>query len=190
MLNEERWKGLIPDEYLSASALDPNLIGPTLPPIPPFTFPTGPTGSTGPFATNTNAFIVNFTTTALIPQGTGIPLDTNLILTPGISHTPGSSVINLDAGTYLVEYNTVSQAPTGNFVSTRSLLNGSTITGAIVVSPQVASGTFQSLSSGFLIIAPNPVNTLEIAADSLGGNIYNSQFASIPNLSVRIVRLS
>ncbi|SFM38293.1 exosporium leader peptide, partial [Bacillus sp. 5mfcol3.1] len=48
MLNEERWKGLIPDEYLSASALDPNLIGPTLPPIPPFTFPTGPTGSTGP----------------------------------------------------------------------------------------------------------------------------------------------
>ncbi|MEM5643939.1 exosporium leader peptide-containing protein, partial [Bacillus toyonensis] len=66
MLNEERWKGLIPDEYLSASALDPNLIGPTLPPIPPFTFPTGPTGSTGPFATNTNAFIVNFTTTALI----------------------------------------------------------------------------------------------------------------------------
>ncbi|PFX62293.1 hypothetical protein COL35_29720 [Bacillus toyonensis] len=190
MLNEERWKGLIPDEYLSASALDPNLIGPTLPPIPPFTFLTGPTGSTGPFATNTNAFIVNFTTTALIPQGTGIPLDTNLILTPGISHTPGSSVINLDAGTYLVEYNTVSQAPTGNFVSTRALLNGSTITGAIVVSPQVASGTFQSLSSGFLVIAPNPVNTLEIAADSLGGNIYNSQFASIPNVSVRIVRLS
>ena len=61
MLNEERWKGLIPDEYLSASALDPNLIGPTLPPIPPFTFPTGP------FATNTNAFIVNFTTRVSLP---------------------------------------------------------------------------------------------------------------------------
>ncbi|PES72573.1 exosporium leader peptide [Bacillus cereus] len=33
---------------LHGPALEPNLIGPTLPPIPPFTFPTGPTGITGP----------------------------------------------------------------------------------------------------------------------------------------------
>ncbi|MES5893303.1 collagen-like exosporium glycoprotein BetA [Bacillus cereus group sp. RP43] len=32
---------------LHGPALEPNLIGPTLPPIPPFTFPTGPTGVTG-----------------------------------------------------------------------------------------------------------------------------------------------
>lgn len=171
----------------SAAAFEPNLVGPTLASIPPITFPTG---STGPLATNINAFIVNFTTTALIPQGTGIPLDANLILTSGITHIPGSSVINLDAGTYLVEYNTVSQAPTANFVSTRALLNGSTIAKASVVSPQVAPGTFQSLSTGFIVIAPDPVNTLEIAADSQGGNIYNSQFASIPNVSVRIVKIS
>ncbi|MGN4561960.1 exosporium leader peptide-containing protein [Bacillus cereus group sp. MYBK5-2] len=48
MLNNKKWKGLISNELLSATALDPNLIGPTLPPIPSFTFPTGPTGSTGP----------------------------------------------------------------------------------------------------------------------------------------------
>ncbi|WP_219375562.1 collagen-like exosporium glycoprotein BetA [Bacillus mycoides] len=38
------------EEYiiLHGPALEPNLIGPTLPPIPPFTFPTGPTGITGP----------------------------------------------------------------------------------------------------------------------------------------------
>ncbi|MEK4412606.1 exosporium leader peptide-containing protein [Bacillus sp. FSL L8-0642] len=35
-------------EFLSGSAFDPNLIGPTLPPIPPFTLPTGATGPTGP----------------------------------------------------------------------------------------------------------------------------------------------
>ncbi|WP_324656784.1 hypothetical protein [Bacillus cereus] len=150
----------------------------------------GEPGPTGPVATNTNAFIVNFTTTGLISQGTGIPLDTNLILTPGITHTPGSSVINLEAGTYWIEYNTISQAPTAIFVSTRALLNGSIILGATVVSPQVPSGTFQSLSSGFIVIAPNLVNTLEIDADSLGGNIYNSQFASIPNVSVRIVKIN
>ena len=38
------------EEYiiLHGPTLEPNLIGPTLPPIPPFTFPTGPTGITGP----------------------------------------------------------------------------------------------------------------------------------------------
>ncbi|MGF9954753.1 collagen-like exosporium glycoprotein BetA [Bacillus mycoides] len=36
---------------LHGPALEPNLIGPTLPPIPPFTFPTGPTGITGPTGT-------------------------------------------------------------------------------------------------------------------------------------------
>ncbi|MBK5428581.1 exosporium leader peptide-containing protein [Bacillus sp. TH30] len=35
------------NEVLQANALDPNIIGPTLPPIPPFTLPTGPTGPTG-----------------------------------------------------------------------------------------------------------------------------------------------
>ncbi|MEK4928197.1 exosporium leader peptide-containing protein [Bacillus sp. FSL K6-1338] len=37
------------EEYntLHGPALEPNLIGPTLPSIPPFTFPTGPTGPTG-----------------------------------------------------------------------------------------------------------------------------------------------
>ncbi|MES5893446.1 exosporium leader peptide-containing protein [Bacillus cereus group sp. RP43] len=34
-------------EFLSGSAFDPNLLGPTLPPIPPFILPTGPTGPTG-----------------------------------------------------------------------------------------------------------------------------------------------
>ncbi|PGV95812.1 hypothetical protein COD86_11565, partial [Bacillus cereus] len=44
MLNRKKWKGLIPDELLNGAALDPNLIGPTLPPIPSFTLPTGSTG--------------------------------------------------------------------------------------------------------------------------------------------------
>ena len=36
------------NEMFQANALNPNLIGPTLPPIPSFTLPTGPTGGTGP----------------------------------------------------------------------------------------------------------------------------------------------
>ncbi|PFP75392.1 hypothetical protein COJ95_17820, partial [Bacillus cereus] len=44
MLNKKNQKDFTLDESLNAFALDPNLIGPTLPPIPPFTFPTGDTG--------------------------------------------------------------------------------------------------------------------------------------------------
>ncbi|PGC46241.1 hypothetical protein COM24_28450, partial [Bacillus toyonensis] len=44
MLNKKKWRGLILDELLSAAVLDPDLVGPTLPPIPSFTLPTGPTG--------------------------------------------------------------------------------------------------------------------------------------------------
>ncbi|WP_422424970.1 collagen-like triple helix repeat-containing protein [Bacillus sp. PSXD-155] len=36
------------NEFLSGSAFDLSLLGPTFPPIPPFTLPTGPAGSTGP----------------------------------------------------------------------------------------------------------------------------------------------
>ncbi|MGK8688527.1 MULTISPECIES: exosporium leader peptide-containing protein [Bacillus cereus group] len=39
--------GLNLDELISAEALDPNLVGPTLSTIPSFTLPTGPTGVTG-----------------------------------------------------------------------------------------------------------------------------------------------
>ncbi|QWI60271.1 exosporium leader peptide-containing protein [Bacillus mycoides] len=35
------------DEFLSSTSINPNLVGPTLPPVPPFTLPTGPTGPTG-----------------------------------------------------------------------------------------------------------------------------------------------
>lgn len=48
MFSEKKRKDLIPDNFLSAPALDPSLIGPTFPPIPSFTLPTGSTGPTGP----------------------------------------------------------------------------------------------------------------------------------------------
>ncbi|PEC98263.1 hypothetical protein COD79_26635 [Bacillus cereus] len=51
MYNEDWSKNVFPDETLVAPALNPNLIGPTLPPIPSFTFPTGPTGAIGPTGT-------------------------------------------------------------------------------------------------------------------------------------------
>ncbi|MCW1239245.1 exosporium leader peptide-containing protein [Bacillus pretiosus] len=48
MFNEKSQKDFIFNESISSAAVNPNLVGPTLPPIPPFTMPMGPTGPTGP----------------------------------------------------------------------------------------------------------------------------------------------
>ncbi len=130
------------------------------------------------------------TTTGTIAQGTPVSLDTNLLLSPpDITHTAGSTDIILTEGRYLVEYTVVSSAPTSANVSVRFLLNSSTITGSITVQPAVTAGTFENLSSGFIIDAPNASNILQIAPDSSGGNIFNSSFANTPNISIRIVKL-
>ncbi|PFA86243.1 exosporium leader peptide-containing protein, partial [Bacillus cereus] len=48
MLKKDKFENVYhTNEYLSAASLNPNLIGPTLPPIPSFTLPSGPTGDTG-----------------------------------------------------------------------------------------------------------------------------------------------
>ncbi|KMP36837.1 exosporium leader peptide [Bacillus cereus] len=58
---------------LHGPALEPNLIGPTLPPIPPFTFPTGPTGITGPTgATGFTGIGITGPTGGTGPTGIGI----------------------------------------------------------------------------------------------------------------------
>ncbi|EEM95200.1 collagen-like exosporium glycoprotein BetA [Bacillus thuringiensis] len=63
------------EEYsiLHGPALEPNLIGPTLPSIPPFTFPTGPTGITGPTgATGFTGIGITGPTGVTGPTGLGI----------------------------------------------------------------------------------------------------------------------
>lgn len=63
------------EEYsiLHGTALEPNLIGPTLPSIPPFTLPTGPTGITGPTgATGFTGIGITGPTGGTGPTGIGI----------------------------------------------------------------------------------------------------------------------
>ncbi|MGG0009745.1 exosporium leader peptide-containing protein, partial [Bacillus tropicus] len=45
--SENYLKRLKPGDFISAGELNPELVGPTLPPIPSFTLPIGPTGVTG-----------------------------------------------------------------------------------------------------------------------------------------------
>ncbi|EJR62500.1 exosporium leader peptide [Bacillus cereus VD115] len=66
------------DELLSSAALNPDSIGPTLPPKQPFQFPTGPTGSTG--ATGSTGLTLFPHPLAPDPEPIEIPENTNNFL--------------------------------------------------------------------------------------------------------------
>ncbi|MDS1004505.1 collagen-like protein, partial [Clostridium sporogenes] len=151
----------------------------------------GITGTTGPTATNENAFIANFATAGPIAMGDPVPLDTNILLSPNITHVAGSTDIILAQGIYLVEYNVYSRAVSGTNVSVRLNLNGSEVPGSRVIRTTVPVNQNVDLSSGAIINAPSASNILQMAANSVGGNIFSFVFAStVPNVSLRIVKLA
>ena len=130
MLNKKNWKDFIPNESLSAAVLDPNLVGPTLPPIPPFTLPTGPTG---PVTVATNARFVNGGS-QLVNADEAIPLLTNDLLNgTDINHVLGSGDVTLQPGVYYASYQTAAIIPTppGN-AAIALFLNNVRITGTNV----------------------------------------------------------
>ncbi|MCU5107449.1 exosporium leader peptide-containing protein [Bacillus cereus] len=106
------------EEYiiLHGTALEPNLIGPTLPPIPPFTFPTGPTGIgiTGPTgATGLGILPVFGTITTDVGIGFSVVVNTNINFTlpgpvSGTTLNPVDNSITIDTtGVYSVSFSIV-----------------------------------------------------------------------------------
>ncbi|WP_273545519.1 exosporium leader peptide-containing protein [Bacillus thuringiensis] len=98
---------------MSATVLDANLIGPTLPPIPPFTFPTGPTGIT---VTANNASIIS-TSGATVAVNSTIPL-TAVSQNNGIGICLAGNSINLaPSAIYHVEFYVLANGTNGTDVS-------------------------------------------------------------------------
>ncbi|WP_199874164.1 hypothetical protein [Paraclostridium bifermentans] len=87
-----------------------------------------------------------------------------------------------------MEYTAVTSSGAAN-TSLRLLLNGSTVSGGSAIK-RTTTGELIALSTGLVISAPNVSNTLQIAPDSSGGNIFNSGVAGIPNISIRIIKLN
>ncbi|EEM56525.1 MULTISPECIES: exosporium leader peptide-containing protein [Bacillus cereus group] len=83
------------EEFLFAAALNPQLVGPTLPPIPPFTLPMG-------FLISNYALIENTASIGTITSDKPIPLNINAVSPVGtnISHVAGSPDIILQLGVY------------------------------------------------------------------------------------------
>ena len=86
--------------------------------FPGATGATGPTGTTGPTGAigpavglSQFAYIYNLSPQSL-PIGTPVAFDSNGFLTPGITHTPGSSIITIFfPGTYKITYSITATEP-------------------------------------------------------------------------------
>ena len=163
--SENYLKGLNPDDFISAGALDPKLIGPTLPPIPPFTLPTGPTGATGSTATTSTKAILFGGTNAGFQRTAGSPGADSLTL-PYVAAGAGSivgfsssiNVNNLAAGVYLLQVcdnvpTNLASPGVGQVLSTITLTLTANITGTIVFSIKPTDIGAQPVK----VFNPNPV---------------------------------
>ncbi|MGU3371639.1 exosporium leader peptide-containing protein [Bacillus mycoides] len=86
MFNKKNHRDFIHNESISSAAINPNLVGPTLPPIPPFTLPTGPTGPTGATGPQGN-------TGPTGPPGPAVPTESNIFTTGPIWRNPNTQII-------------------------------------------------------------------------------------------------
>ncbi|EPC8412009.1 exosporium leader peptide-containing protein [Bacillus thuringiensis] len=176
------------EEFLFAAALDPKLVGPTLPPIPPFTLPTGPTGSTG-FLTSNYALIGNTASIGTITNGTPIPLNVNAVGPVGtnISHVAGSPDVILQPGVYSVEY---SASPVDGVAGTSTIqgvqlsLNTSllSLTDSYVISADSPTSS-QALNCGGIIV-------VTVANSILNLVLINGNINFIQDVSLRIFQIS
>ncbi|WP_312636493.1 hypothetical protein [Oscillibacter sp.] len=152
---------------------------------------TGSQGPTGAVATNQNAFIANFTPiTTFIPQHTPVPLDTNLILSSDITHTPNTPDIVLAEGIYSVEYTAVTGTDDAVNASAEFTLDGVAIPGSATIVKGLTVAIAVTISGGFIVSVGPGSGTLRMVADSNGGNTYDSGFSEIPNITIRIIKLS
>jgi len=116
--NNQKNYSLNLNQFLSEAVLNPQLVGPTLPPIPPFTLPTGstgltgPTGSTGPTGPNfpNTTAVLNKTTAQSFVANTNVIfnnfLNLNNILFNGIDTL---QIIN--SGIYLISFSATTTFP-------------------------------------------------------------------------------
>ncbi|MDM5255111.1 exosporium leader peptide-containing protein [Bacillus toyonensis] len=93
------------DEFSSSAAINPNLVGPTLPPVPPFTLPTGPTGPTGSTGSLSVAY-GTFWQTDIITVPFESPFSFNQAdpMVGGISQLNPTTITITQAGDYRISF--------------------------------------------------------------------------------------
>ncbi|EMY8534262.1 exosporium leader peptide-containing protein [Bacillus paranthracis] len=178
MSNNNYSDGLNPDESLSASAFDPNLVGPTLPPIPPFTLPTGPTGPTGPSGLGLPAGLYAFNSGGIsLDLGINDPLPFNTV-----GSQFGTAISQLDADTFVISETGFYKITVIANTATVSALGGLTIQVNGVPVPGTGSSLI-SLGAPIVIQAITQITTtpslVEVIVTGLGLSLALGTSASI-----------
>jgi hypothetical protein len=149
---------------------------------------TGPTGATGPAGSSTPAryaYVYNLGAQT-VPIEADIPFDSNGVITPGITHAPGTGEIAFASpGDYKVTFSVSGTEPSQMAL----FLNGSPVGGTIYGS---GAGTQQNTGQAILTIAAGDSLTVRnhssSAAVGLASNIGGTQ-ANV-NASVLIEQLN
>ncbi|WP_276567464.1 exosporium leader peptide-containing protein [Bacillus sp. 196mf] len=189
--NEKFSNDFICDECLSASTLDSNLIGPTLPPIPAFTLPTGPTGDTGPTGSTgaipTNNFGFYSTDTSITyPASSILQMNQNNLQNGNVTLTDPTTITLSQIGYYWVEWSAeVTSVAQGNhqislFVNS-TLVDGSS--NAIGVINNISNSGIP-ISGGALLNIITTNSTLQTTLSAPANNTVVTHF------SIRIVQIS
>nr|WP_303660274.1 exosporium leader peptide-containing protein [Bacillus cereus] len=210
MPNNKRNKDNLSHVFLSAAALDPQFVGPTLPPIPPFTLPTGPTGITGPTGetgptgitgpTNTSSGVFSSSNLTTISSGSPFPL--TAIVNNGTAFSLTSPNITIaENGIYLVEYWAMGDAGgppeiISIALSIDSTVNPSTARGTQQIAGSSGINYLEATGSYILNVTTSPIalsliNNSNVAlayGDALTNAIITSQ--SIQTSGITIVKLS
>ncbi|MED0876462.1 exosporium leader peptide-containing protein [Bacillus mobilis] len=156
-------KGLNQDGFISAGALDPNVVGPTLPPIPSFTFPTGPTGATGPTGS------------------TGVTGPTGPTGLPGITGPTGDTGVTGATGPTGDTGVTGATGPTGDTGAT-----GATGPTGLTPTTSTKSIQFGGSNAGFQLVAGSPgaaSQTLPYVTAGAGSVVGFAASINVVNLS-------
>ncbi|MGI8363501.1 exosporium leader peptide-containing protein [Bacillus cereus] len=155
--------------------LDPDLVGPTLPPIPSFTLPTGLTGPTGPVIVGT-FFRTSGLGSVVVPNNGLYPFLTMEESVLGSFSLAGDSITINVSGTYLIDGYVQLQADS-NSGNARLFNNGVAITQNIT---NKARPDANSVFLGFHFLNAGDVITL-VALNSTGGVTLDG--VSINNLN-------
>lgn len=152
------------------------------------TGPTGTTGATGPMgatgATGTAelsefAYIYNLDA-QVVPIEADVIFDTNGVLSPGITHAPGTSTITVNtAGTYKINYSVSGVEPNQFALFVDGLEAAGTVYGSGAGTQQNVGQVILALTAGDVLTLRNHSSAAAVTLQTLAGGTQSNVNASI-----------
>ena len=138
------------------------------------------TGATGPpNGLEAYAYIYNLGA-QVVPIEADVTFDTNGLVTPGITHAPGTSGLQVvNAGDYKISFSTSGVEPNQMALYVNGALVPGTIYGSGAGTQQNTGQVIVALSSGDVLTVRNHSSSSEVTLQTLAGGTQTSTNASV-----------